>query len=83
MKLSIKQAAARAGVSAALVYGWVGDGLVPYYRLGGKGRRGKILIDDADLDAFLASRRVGPAAAGSAAPAPRPPVRLRHLRLPS
>jgi excisionase family DNA binding protein len=50
--LSVREVAARAGVSTGLVYGWVSSGRLPYYRLGGKGRRGKIAIDGADLDAF-------------------------------
>jgi hypothetical protein len=83
MKLTIKAAATVAGVCPAVVYGWVTDRLLPVYRLGGKGRRGKILIEDGDLNDFLRSRRVE-AAGPAPAPAPRPrPIKLRHLRLPS
>jgi hypothetical protein len=72
---SVKQAAARAGVSAALVYSWVSSGLLAHFRLGAKGRRGKIAIAEADLDALLASLRVeakGPAVASAPRHAPTP-----------
>src|SRR4051812_30809890 len=83
VKLTVKQAAAAAGVCPTVGFGWVGNRLLPVYRLGGAGRRGKILIDDADLAAFLTSRRVE-AAGPAPAPAPRRTLlRLRHLRLPS
>jgi excisionase family DNA binding protein len=58
MKLCVKQAAARAGVSASLVYEWCRDRLVPHYRCGAKGRRGKVLIEESDLDAFLSACKV-------------------------
>src|SRR5215510_2503015 len=82
---SVKQAAEHAGVSAALVYGWVSSGLLAHFRLGAKGRRGKIAIAEADLDALLASLRVE--AKGSAVvpvpqlvpmPASAPPRRQRR-----
>jgi excisionase family DNA binding protein len=55
--LTPKQAAARIGVSDSLIYEWCSSGLLPHYRFGRPGRRGKILIDDKELDAFLASCR--------------------------
>ena len=58
MKLTAKQAAERAGVSAGLVYRWCQEGVLAHYRLGGSGRRGKILIAPTDLDTLLASFRV-------------------------
>ena len=45
-------------ISASLVYGWCEDHLLRHYRTGGKGKRGKILIEEAALDAFLQSRKV-------------------------
>ena len=66
--LTPKQAAARAGVSPSLVYSWVEGRLLPHYRLGAKGKRGKILIDESDLAAFLAGCRVGPTPPPAAAP---------------
>ena len=56
--LSVKDAAARAGVSESLVYEWCDSRRLPHYRLGGKGKRGKIGISPSDLDAFLDSCRV-------------------------
>jgi hypothetical protein len=83
MKLTIKAASTEAGVCPSVVYGWVSDRLLPVYRLGGKGKRGKILIDDADLNAFLSSCRVEAVKLASS-PASRPrAIKLRHLRLPS
>lgn len=32
--------------------------MLPHYRMGGKGKRGKILIEEASLDAFLQSCKV-------------------------
>jgi hypothetical protein len=80
--LSVRQAAERAGVSAALVYGWCSAGLLAHHRLGLPGRRGCIRIAEADLDVFLASqKREG---RREAPPPPRrPPTRLKHLHLPS
>ena len=78
--LSVKTAAARAGVSAALVYGWVASGLLAHYRLGANGRRGKIGISEADLDAALETmKRNGRPEAPPPVPK-RQPVKLRHLR---
>jgi excisionase family DNA binding protein len=53
--LTPKQVAARVGVSDSLVYEWCAQGLLKHYRFGGKGRRGCIRIEEADLDAFLAA----------------------------
>lgn len=79
--LSVKAAADRAGVCASLVYWWVAKKLLPHFRLGKGGTRGKIGIAEADLDAFLNSQRVGSEQI-KAAPAPKPPpLKLRHLQL--
>lgn len=56
--LSPKAAAERSCVSLSLVYRWCTDGSLPHLRVGGKGRRGKILIAPADLDALLATFRI-------------------------
>lgn len=74
--LSVKEAAARACVCDAVVYGWCAAGRLPHYRVGLK--RGKILIAVEDLDALLGSFKVG------ATPEPKPaPARstFKHLRL--
>ena len=56
--LTVKQVAAQLRISDSLVYSWCEDQLLPHYRMGGKGKRGKILIEEAALDAFLQSRKV-------------------------
>lgn len=58
MKLTPKQAAERAGVSQSLIYEWCNERRLTHYRAGRDGRRGKILIDETDLDTFMASLRV-------------------------
>lgn len=75
--LTVKRAAAQAGVCQTVVRRWIAAGLLPHYRLGSPGRRGGIRVAEADLDALLASRK-----AGAVAPPP-PPVKrtpLKHIR---
>lgn len=75
MRLTAKQAATRAGVSLSLIYKWTAEeGRLPHYRLGGKGRGRKILIDAVDLDAFMQSLKVGPEPSASAPASSRSPV---------
>ena len=54
----MKQAAERVGVSESLVYQWCQGRRLPHLRLGKNGRRGKILILEEELDAFLTGLRV-------------------------
>jgi excisionase family DNA binding protein len=75
MKLTIKQVAEREGVSPSLVYQWCEDRLLIHYRYGRKGKRGRILIEESDLVAFIAACRVTPDASL--------PEGLRHIRQPS
>ena len=57
--LSVFEAAQRASVSPSLVYKWTTvERRLPHIRAGSRGRRGKILIEEADLTAFIASLRV-------------------------
>ena len=56
--LSVREAARHAGVSESLIYQLCDERRLPHYRPGGKGKRGKILIDPRDLDAFMASCRI-------------------------
>jgi len=78
--LTIKEVAEKSGVSETLVRGWIADGSLPHYRLGSKGRRGTIRIDEIDLEKFLEACRQGERR--DAVPPPRPqPVTLKHLRL--
>jgi excisionase family DNA binding protein len=55
--LSANQASKMIGVSVSLVYEWCAAGLLPHYRMGRAGKRGKILIEEAEFDQFLASCR--------------------------
>ena len=74
--MTVKQTAEMKGVSAQLIYLWCEEQRLAHYRLGGRGRRGRILIDPADFDAFLKTLRV----------APRPPGdegEFRHSHRPS
>jgi excisionase family DNA binding protein len=57
-KLSVKEAAESAGVSSALIYQWCDERRLTHYRPGGKGKRGKILINPRDLDEFMESLKV-------------------------
>jgi excisionase family DNA binding protein len=58
MKLTVKQAAKQAGISPGLVYLWCAERRLPHVRAGGRGRRGRILIEDTDLTSFLDSCRI-------------------------
>jgi len=71
--LTPKQAAERiGGVSASLVYQWCKEGLLPCFRFGGRGKRGKVMIRPEDLDRFIETcRHEVPAA----------PVALWHIKL--
>jgi excisionase family DNA binding protein len=72
-KLTVSQAAEQEGVSDALVYQWCVERHLPHSRVGGKGKRGKILIDPPDLDAFMASLKVEAGTGEDEGP-------LRHIR---
>lgn len=56
-----------------MVRAWVRDRQLPHLRVVAKGRRGKILIDPADLETLLASFNVGTKAAPPAPPSARRP----------
>jgi excisionase family DNA binding protein len=58
--ISVKQAAVQTGLSPQLIYLWCEERRLPHYRLGGRGRRGRILINPADLDAFVETLKVTP-----------------------
>jgi excisionase family DNA binding protein len=72
-KVTIKQAAERTGMSTSLLYQICAERRLPHFRLGRDGKRGKILIEESDLDAFLAASRVEAGAGTGPAPA------LKHL----
>lgn len=70
--VTVKQAAERIGVSDSLVYEWCANGLLKHYRFGGKGKRGCIRIEQADLDVFLAECVQRPKL---------PDIPLKHIQL--
>ena len=76
--LTPKQLAEKASLSVGTVYGLVGKGLLPCYRVGVKG--GKILIRWEDWEAFLATRRVSEWTQPEEKPRPEPKPMLKHLR---
>lgn len=45
-------------VSKALVYLWISERRFPHYRVGGRGKRGKVLIEEDEFKSFLATCRV-------------------------
>jgi excisionase family DNA binding protein len=53
-----KEAAENLGVSPSLIYQWLEERRLVHCRFGGEGRRGRILIDPADLDKFMRACRV-------------------------
>jgi excisionase family DNA binding protein len=74
--LSVRQAAKRLGSCDQQVYGLCRDGRLAHYRIGAAGKRGKIVIAEEDLEAYLESVRVA-----SRDPPANTPVVLRHLKL--
>ena len=79
--LSVKECAEHATVCESVVRGWITSGLLPHYRLGLPGKRGKIAVAVEDLDGLMASFKVGrkePEPVEIPAPAKS---EFRHLRL--
>jgi excisionase family DNA binding protein len=56
--LTPETAAEKIGVSRSLIYQWIEEGRITHYRLGGRGKRGRIMIDQADLYRFLEQQKV-------------------------
>jgi excisionase family DNA binding protein len=71
MLLTPKQAAEKIGASVAIVYGLVADHAIACYRIGRRGKRGKIMLDEADLKAYLVSARIE-VRVGNATPPQKP-----------
>ena len=82
MMLTVRQVAERANVCERVVRGWVKDGLLHPYRVGSKGKRGKVLIRDSDLEALLESFRVADRPGPPARNVSSKPLKLKHLTLP-
>ena len=80
--LRVKAAAERMGISESLVYELCACGSLSHVRIGRPGSRGCIRIADADIDAFLASQKVGGDA--SARPPPRQQKKVfKHVVIPN
>jgi excisionase family DNA binding protein len=56
--LNVHEAAKQSGVSKSLIYELCRSGLLIHYRVGGKGKRGRVLIDTDDLSEYLGSCKV-------------------------
>lgn len=56
--LTTDEAAMMVAVSVSLIYEWCHERRLPHFRLGGAGKRGKIVIDERELLAFLRTCRV-------------------------
>lgn len=80
--LSVTQAAKRAGASPNIIYLWCTQGLA-HFRVGCKGKRGRIRILLADLDAFIASLKTQKGREAVKPPAPRKKVILSNLQMPN
>lgn len=70
--LKVQQVAERLGVSASLVYQFCADGLLAHLRLGGKDKRGRVMVEESDLVAFLEQCR-------REATVNRPLLSLKHI----
>jgi hypothetical protein len=78
--LSVKTAAARMGVSAAIIYGLCAGRLLRHSRVGLG--RGRIVISEEAIAEYLRAREHGPEAP-KPVPLPRRKIALRHLQLPN
>ena len=58
-RLTVKQLAERHGVSRAIIYVWVEERRFSVLRIGAKGRRGRILIDDEEFKSCMGFVRAG------------------------
>ena len=52
-RLTVKEASRLAKVSPSLIYQWIREKRLACFRMGGLGKRGRILIDPADLDVVI------------------------------
>jgi excisionase family DNA binding protein len=72
--MTVAQAAKHIGISASKMYGLIAAREVSFYRVGGK-----IILLQADIDAYLARCHV--AAVAPVATVPRARLSLKHIRL--
>jgi excisionase family DNA binding protein len=80
-RLTVHQAALLVPTSDSMVYQWVKEKRFDVLRVGGRGRRGRILIDEGVFRAFLESLTVeGDDESPPSSPAQPTPL-SHHLRL--
>jgi len=79
--MTVKVAAERMGISDSLVYELCACGSLPHVRIGRPGSRGCIRITDADINAFLASQKVGGSAPSK--PPPKQEKVFKHVVIPN
>ncbi len=72
--MTIMEAAKKIGISSSKLYQLVSARAISHYRIGGK-----IVFSDLDVDAYLASCRVG--AITPSVTAPRTHLKLKHVSL--
>ena len=82
MLLNVPEAAERANVSESLIRRWTTlEKRLPHFRLGGRGKRGKLVIDSSDLDSFLDTLKVTGGERIIASPPPTLTPTFRHVRV--
>lgn len=74
MLLKVQQVAERLGVSVSLVYQLCADGVMTHFRMGGKGKRGRVMVEESDLQLFMEACR-------REATASMPSLTLKHIKL--
>lgn len=57
--MNVRDAAKKLEISESLCYQLVDECRLPHFRIGAKGRRGKIVIREKDIETFLKSVRRG------------------------
>jgi len=57
-RVTVKQFAERAEISLSLAYKLIEEGRVPHRRIGQRGKRGKIVVTEDDLQKFLDTVKV-------------------------
>jgi excisionase family DNA binding protein len=75
MKLTPQQAAKKTGVSVSLIYLWCSEKRLLHYRLGAKGKRGRILIEEMELEKLVETQKV------AINPKPTPNSSLKHIQI--
>jgi excisionase family DNA binding protein len=78
--MTVKEAAARLGISPSLVYALCEQKKLGHHRIGQRGRRGKIIIMQVDIDRFLEATKVEAQEPSAPYTLPRVP-KLKHIRL--